>query len=238
MEHQFGYCIGLSGIIFPLGVGREHVAPVIFLTLADGFYIELIGCGGISGNGSLQLIRILIIHHYLCHGCSYASCSTQLRTFIFRTHLIIRCQLVPGNISQERRYFWLLITGISLQRSLLSQNLSDFGITLGEGCNKLLISFQKRCTSFCLHQILRVAMSRIAYNLRQFIITRNDGESLVGSVVKNIIAGSGFCRTATVLLILLSSLAYLLLVHYDALQGSLALGNSLCLLKTARPCPG
>ena len=80
-------------------------------------------------------------------------------------------------------------------------------------------------------------MSRIAYNLRQFIIARNDGESLVCSVVKNIIAGSGFCRTATVLLILLSGLAYLLLVHYDALQGSLALGNSLCLLETARPCP-
>lgn len=191
MEHQFGYCIGLSGIIFSLGVGREHVVPVIIFTLADGINLEFIGCGGISGNGSLQFFRILIIHHYLCHGCSYASCSTLARTSIFRTHLIIRCQLVPGNISQERRYFWLLITGISLQRSLLSQNLSGFGITLGEGCNKLLISFQKSCTSFCLHQILRVAMSRIAYNLWQFIIARNDGESLVRTVVKNIIAGSG-----------------------------------------------
>ena len=191
MEHQFGYCIGLSGIIFSLGVGWEHVVPVIFLTLADGINLELICCGGISGNGSLQFFRILIIHHHLCHGCSYASCSTLARTSIFRTHLIIRCQLVPGNISQERRYFLLLITGISLQRSLLSQNLSGFGITLVEGCNKLLISFQKRCTSFCLHQILRVAMSGIAYNLRQFIITRNDSESLVRTIVKNIIAGSG-----------------------------------------------
>ena len=201
MEHQFGYCIGLSGIIFPFGVGREHVVPVIFLTLADGINLELIGCGGISGNVSLQFFRILIIHHHLCHGCSYASCNTRHgcsyascitldSIYIFRTHIIIRWILVPGNISQERIYFWLLITAISLQCSLLSQNLSGFGITLGEGCNKLLISFQKRCTSFCLHQMLRVAMSRITYNLRQFIITRNDGESLVGSVVKNIIAGS------------------------------------------------
>ena len=190
MEHQFGYCIGLSGGVFPLGISWEHIVPIIFLTLADGIYSELIGCGGISWNGSLQFFRILIIHHHLCHGCSYTSCSTHLRTSIFRTHLIIRCQLVPGNISQERRYFGLLITGISLQRSLLSQNLSGFGITLGEGCNKLLISFQKRCTSFCLHQILRVAMSRIAHNLRQFIIARNNGESFVRTVVKNIIAGS------------------------------------------------
>ena len=104
MIHQFGNSIGLRRAVIRLGIIRQHIVPVVGRTRRYFWYLNSITFSSISLNSSFQLLRILIIHHHLRHGCSHTARHRAVGAFIQRTPIIIRCHLVPLDTTQERSY--------------------------------------------------------------------------------------------------------------------------------------
>ena len=104
MVHQLGYSIGLRRAIIRFGIIRQHIIPVVSRTGRDGRYMNAIRFCSIRLNGTFQFLRILIIHHHLCHGSSHTARNGTIGTIVRGTHIIIRCHLVPLDTTQERSY--------------------------------------------------------------------------------------------------------------------------------------
>ena len=187
MIHQFGNSIGLRRAVIRFGIIRQHVVPIVSLTRIDGRYFNSFTFGSISLNGGFQLLRILMIHHHLRHGCSHTARHRAIGFIIQRTPIIIRLRLVPLDTTQERSNSSSTGT-LGTPLASLSQSSRHLCITLEQSLYRFLVSLHK--VHIVGWQMVGVvsALSRVAHHFRHSVVTRHNGKSLVLAIGKDIIA--------------------------------------------------
>ena len=201
--HQLSHCIFLSiSYISSHAILRQHVIPIVdtlFLSNGRNRSSYRIPMAHVARNIRFQLFWILVISHHLRHRRSHASGGRGMHVIIFRTHIIIRCALVPLDISQEGSHGSSRLASSSLGSSRLLRHLAMPSLRLSQvfersgiaqfysGAKLLILLHQVHESLRQLSLVVRPLVG-ISHDFGHSVIPRNNGESPALCVRENVIA--------------------------------------------------